>query len=182
MKNRRTAILQKYQHYDARVSAYLDKLAAYSDVQLNTPPAEGGWSPIQVLHHLLLVEEGTLAYVRKKLSFNPLLEKIGLANYWRHFLLTVFIETPLKFKAPAGISGPNLPEFATLAETRARWEKARRDWAVFFGELPEELLDKQVFKHPFVGRLGWRQTVVFLDGHFRRHRRQIGRGILEWPT
>ncbi len=121
---------------------------------------------MQILHHLLLVEEGTLAYVRKKLR--------------RNFLLTVFIEMPIKFKAPPGISGQHLPAYATLADTRARWEKARQNWAAFLGELPEELLDKQVFKHPFVGRLGWRQTVVFLDGHFRRHGRQLRRGMKAW--
>ena len=80
LTNLRIALQQKYQHYDAQVSAFMDQLAAYSDEQLNTKPADGGWSPIQVLHHLLLVEEGTLAYVRKKLSFNPTLEKTGLAS------------------------------------------------------------------------------------------------------
>ncbi len=173
----KTAILQKYADYDQQVQTLLEDFAQYSDEQLNRPPANGGWSPIQVLHHLILTDELSLAYIRKKLSFNPTLEKVGLGNHWRSLLLTVFLQSPFKFKAPAMIGDSNLPAFATLADTRNRWERARRDWQQYLPEIPDQLLDKQVYKHPFAGRLSWLQTVDFIHGHFRRHRKQAWRAL-----
>ncbi|MEO6037984.1 MAG: DinB family protein, partial [Saprospiraceae bacterium] len=117
----KTAILRKYERYDQHVRSFLDALAQYPDEQLNRKPAGGGWSAMQVLHHLLLTEELSMAYIRKKLSYNPSLEKVGLGSHWRTFLLHAFLRSPVKFKAPAMIGDSNLPDFATLAETRARW-------------------------------------------------------------
>ncbi len=171
------AILQKYQRYEAQVQALFADLAAYPEEQLNRQPANGGWSAIQTLHHLLLVEELSLAYVRKKLSFNPTMEKVGPGTYWRSLWLSAWLRSPLKRKAPDYVGDANLPAFATLDSTRDRWERVRHEWRQFLNELPDELLDKQVYKQPFAGRLGWLQTIGFFEGHFQRHRKQVQRAL-----
>ncbi len=171
------AILHRYQRYDAQVQALFADLAGYTDEQLNRRPADGGWSAIQTLHHLLLIEELSLAYVRKKLSFNPTVEKVNWNTQLRSLLLRAYLRSPLKRKAPAYVGDANLPAFATLAETRVRWEQGRQAWRQFLSELPDELLDKQVYKQPFAGRLGWLQTIGFFEGHFRRHRKQVWRAV-----
>jgi len=171
------AILRKDARYDAQVRQLLTTLADYSDEQLNRKPANGGWSAIQVLHHLLLVEDLSLGYVRKKLSFQPKVEKAGLSSYLRGWFVSAYLGSPLKRKAPAGVGDAHLPTFATLADTRVRWEQVRQAWATFFNELPPELLDKEVYKHPFAGRLGWSQTIAFFEAHFQRHRKQALRAV-----
>ncbi len=168
----KSAILSKNAAYDAQIRQILETLSGYSDEQLNRKPANGGWSAIQTLHHLILSEELSLAYVRKKLSFNPVVDKVNIGTHWRSFLLNLYLGSPLKFKAPAVVGDANLPAYATLADTRAYWEKTRQMWTQYLTALPDDLLDKQVYKQPFAGRLGWLQTIGFFQMHFRRHRKQ----------
>lgn len=171
----RAAILRKNEQHNARIRQLFEELATYSDERLNRQPADGGWSAIQTLHHLILSEDLSLGYVRKKLSFNPAVEKVNFSTRLRSFLLAAYLNSPMKRQAPAMITGENLPAFATLADTRARWEEVRQDWTNYLSNLPDNLLDKQVYKQPFAGRLGWLQTLDFFEAHFQRHRKQASR-------
>lgn len=171
------ALLRQNDRYDVQVHQLFQDLSAHSDEQLNRKPANGGWSAMQVLHHLLLVEEFSLAYVRKKLSFHPTVEQVNLGTHLRSLFLSTYLRSPLKRKAPPAVGDDNLPAFATLADTRARWVQTRQAWTQFFTDLPDHLLDKQVYKQPFAGRLGWPQTLDFFAAHFQRHRRQALRAV-----
>jgi hypothetical protein len=163
--------------YDAQVHALLQEFSPLSDDLLNRKPADGGWSAIQTLHHLILVEENSLAYLRKKLSFNPVLEKPGLGSWARSILLGITLRSPLKFKAPKAAGNERLPEYATFPETMAQWQKIRTEWLEFFENMPAELLDKAVYNHPRAGRLSWLQMLDFIHTHFERHCDQARRAI-----
>jgi hypothetical protein len=169
----RDRIFQKFRAYQQTVDHFLHVCAEYTDEQLNFRPPGGKWSAIQNMHHLLLSEELSLQYVRKKLSFHPPLEKRGPGAAWRGFLLWFYLNVPLKFKAPEIVGEPQLPESASLADTRARWKSAQAEWERFFQEMPPELADKVVYRHPLAGRLGWPETIDFFHHHFQRHHRQI---------
>jgi hypothetical protein len=175
--NMKEKIRAIHARYDAQVHALLQEFAALSDDLLNRKPADGGWSAIQTLHHLILVEENSLAYLRKKLSFDPVLEKPGLGSRVRSLLLGVTLRSPLKFKAPKAAGNERLPEFATFPETQAQWQKIRLEWLEFFEKMPTELLDKAVYNHPRAGRLSWLQMLNFFNTHFERHREQARRAI-----
>lgn len=155
----------------------MQELSSYSPEILNKKPADGGWSAIQTAWHLLLVEENSLAYIKKKLGFGGAFEKAGFGTRWRNFLLQTALFLPLKFKAPATASSDNLPEVITCNDLRVRWEKVQKDWADFLAEMPEQLLDRAVFKHPRAGRLSWMQTLVFIETHFDRHLLQIRKAL-----
>ena len=71
-------ILQANTRYAAQVESLLNELVPLGDERLNRKPANGSWSAIQTLHHLILVEENSMVYIHKKLSYNPQLEKTGL--------------------------------------------------------------------------------------------------------
>jgi len=170
-------ILAAHARYDAKVKALLQELAPLSDDLLNRKPADGGWSAIQTLHHLILVEENSIAYLRKKLSFGPILEKPGLSSWGRSLLLRLSLQSPIKFKAPKAAGNERLPERATISETEAQWLKIRAEWFDFFEKLPAGLLDKAVYKHPRAGRLSWLQMLDFFNSHFERHRAQARRAV-----
>ena len=174
----RTAILQKNNAYTQSVATILGEMQQHSEIVLNSRPADGGWSAMQTMHHLILSEERSLAYVHKKLSFDPAFDTVSLGARWRSFLLWFSLSSPFKFKAPAAISNENLPNHATLADTRERWLKARAEWAEFFEKMPDTLLDKEVYKHPRAGKLSWGGMLWFFDTHFKRHRAQMRRAIL----
>ncbi len=82
-----------------------------------------------------------------------------------------------KFKAPKNVGDDNLPSYATLSDTRARWQKARAGWTDFFNNLPEDMAGKAVYKHPRAGRLGWPQMLAFFETHFDRHVKQVKKAI-----
>jgi hypothetical protein len=169
MKNE---LLRRNERYNQLTNNLFAEMAPYGDEVLNRKPASGGWSALQTLHHLILTEELSLAYVKKKLSFNPELESAGFGAHWRGFLLWLSLSAPIKFKAPKNVGDEHLPDFSTIADTRARWEKIRADWTEFFAQMPENLADKALYKHPRAGRLGWPQMLAFFETHFGRHLKQ----------
>ncbi|MBL7775444.1 MAG: DinB family protein, partial [Saprospiraceae bacterium] len=129
------------------------------------------------MHHLILSEELSMAYVKKKLGFNPKLEAAGPEAWLRLQLLKFYLWAPFKFKAPEMVGESQLPGFTSFADTRRRWLAIRQVWAEFFEQLPAELADKAVYRHPFAGRLSWLGAIGFFSSHFARHRKQIYRTL-----
>ncbi|MEQ1744154.1 MAG: DinB family protein [Saprospiraceae bacterium] len=172
-------LLARNAAYQKQVENLLDALASHDDVALNSRPSNGGWSVVQVMHHLIVSEELSHRYVQKKLSFNPKLKNAGLIEWLRERALWFYLNVPIKFRAPAIVGDENLPENATLAETRERWLKARAAWASFFENLPPELASKVVYRHPIAGRLGWSGLITFFTTHFDRHQKQIHRTLAQ---
>lgn len=169
--------MRRNERYNQLINNLFTEITAYGDEILNRKPTRGGWSALQTVHHLVLTEELSLAYVKKKLSFNPELEPAGPGTRWRGFLLWLYLSTPLKFKAPKNVGDDNIPDRSTLAETRARWQKVRTEWTVFFAQMPDNLADKALYKHPRAGRLGWQQMLAFFETHFNRHLKQVRNAI-----
>lgn len=170
-------ILAANDRFTRKVMALLDELAHIDAEKLNRKPANGGWSAIQTLHHLVLVEENSLAYVRKKLSFNPALEKPGMLSGLRMLVLRIGLSLPVKYKAPQSAGSERIPETSTLDEVRTQWQKIRQDWDAFFHALSEETAKQAVYRHPRAGRIGWLQMLDFFNLHFDRHRLQVRRAL-----
>lgn len=165
--------------YQAKVEHLLEQVKEYGDARLNANASNGGWSAIQTMHHLILAEELSLSYVRKKLSFNPALPAPGLGSRLRVFLLWFYLNLPIKFKAPKIVGDENLPGFSSLEETRERWSRVREEWTRFILDMPGDVAGKVVYRHPVVGRLSWAGNLLFFHYHFDRHRRQIERVLNE---
>lgn len=161
------------QQHTQNVSALLEQLSVYSNEQLNARPKDGGWSPLQVLHHLILSETLSLQYVKKKISFGGPFETVGLKSHWAGFLLRFYLNTPIKFKAPPMVTTEKLPEYSTLEAAKTQWLAIREEWKNFFTTLAPELHNKAIYKHPVGGRLGWKQLYVFFATHTKRHEKQI---------
>lgn len=171
----KTKLLRANANYQKMVEGLLDEYASCDDAVLNMSAIDGGWSVIQIMHHLILTEEISLRYVRKKLSFQPKLEPAGLNSWLKSVLLKIYLKVPLKFKAPDVVGEDQLPGFTSFKDTRNRWLGIRREWAGFLEQLPPELLDKTVYRHPLAGRLSWTGTLAFFRYHFERHKKQIER-------
>ena len=173
----REKLQQRQLNYQSKVQLLVQELGSFSPEILNRKPADGGWSAIQTAWHLLLVEENSLAYIHKKLGFGGAFEKAGFSASLRNFLLNAALFLPLKFKAPATASGDNLPDVIPFDDLRERWGAVQKNWTDLLAQLPEDLLDRAVFKHPRAGRLSWMQTLAFIDTHFDRHRLQIQKAL-----
>jgi hypothetical protein len=174
MKTSTKRLLQKM---DQDLESLIRELSQYSHEQLNRPTQDGGWSPIQVMYHLIIAEEGSLQYLRKKLSFNPELKDTGMGDRYRSLMLNFYLWAPFKFKAPAGVSGDKLPVEADFQETAQRWKSSREELAQYLESLPEEVFNKSVYKHPFAGRMSLDAMLRFFSGHFSRHKKQIRKAL-----
>ncbi|MEL6277183.1 MAG: DinB family protein, partial [Bacteroidota bacterium] len=75
------------------------------------------------------------------------------------------------------ISGDALPKQASLAATLQEWRKVRQELNDYLKELDSDLFKKQVYKHPFSGRISIDGMLAFFLAHFQRHRKQALRAV-----
>jgi len=170
-------LIKKLDQLDNCLHNLLLLLEPHSEEILNAQPKPGAWSAMQVCHHVLLSEKGSMAYLQKKLSFNPKLSPVTLSTKMRLKLMTTYLATPLKFPAPENISGDNLPAYSTLKEVDEKWKMIRSDMRAYLSNLSEDLFDKEIYKHPFAGRLSIEGMVLFFEGHLTRHEKQIRKAL-----
>ncbi|MGH1435258.1 MAG: DinB family protein [Lewinella sp.] len=173
----RAAILDQLAVMDKELDQLFTELDHYSSEQLNRSPAPESWSVTQVLNHLLLSEKYSLQYCEKKLSFEPNLPKAGLAAAARALFVNWYLFLPLKVKAPALISTSALPKEDDLANIKTQYQTQRQLLRAFLEQLEESYLDREVYKHPFAGRLSFPGMFSFMTAHFRHHRKQIYRAL-----
>lgn len=173
----RAAILDQLAVMDKELDQLFAELDHYSSEQLNRPPASESWSVTQVLNHLLLSEKYSLQYCEKKLSFEPSLPKAGLAAAARALFVKWYLFFPFKVKAPALISTSALPKEDDLANIKTQYQTQRQLLRTFLEQLEENYLDREVYKHPFAGRLSFPGMFGFMTAHFRHHRKQIYRAL-----
>lgn len=168
-------LISKLNQLDQDLELLFQGLAEYQYQDLNKPPAPGKWSATQVMHHLMLAESLSLKYCQKKLSFQPILKKAGFLAFIRKIVLESYLRTPLKWKAPKGLETPFLPAEDSLDNVMEQWRTQRSQLKQFIEQLPAQYLDKEVYKHPFGGRLSWDGMLDFFDAHFKHHLPQIKR-------
>jgi hypothetical protein len=158
---------------EATKAGLLTSLASLDTIALNRRPDPTAWSILQVIAHLTKSERGTLQYIKKKTQDPKALPKAGLISSLRAATLILGFHSPMKFKAPQGIA--DVPETADFQNSSLAWAEVREDWREFVDLFPAALEGRMIFRHPFVGLLGPRQTMTFLNGHLENHVRQIGR-------
>ncbi len=148
-------------------------LKKYSDADLNWKPAEGKWSVLQIMEHLILAEFYSHKYLEKKLSFNPQLKNAGLVSAFRSMAVTTYLKWPFRIKAPEGVGTEKLAEQSTFWELVKQWKSNRENLESYLSELPADLFKKQTYKHPMGGRMSIAGMMTFHKNHFRRHSKQI---------
>lgn len=161
---------------DADLRELFTDIEGYSEAKMNTKPDKDSWSVFQVMHHLILAEGLSMKYVQKKLSFNPELKNAGVANSLRVTSLNTYLKSPIKRKAPEATS-EDLPITSQFWDVVKTWKTQREDLRTYLDSLPEEVFKKEVYKHPFAGRLSLSGMLSFFQSHFNRHKKQIYKTI-----
>lgn len=155
----------------------LDELEGLDEELLNRPAAEGKWSINQIIAHLVQSEQLTNSYLQRKMREESH-ETAGLSHVVRSLLLRVALNTGMKFKAPEAAA--HMPAHAALSSLRNQWDAARYQLEDTLTELPQDMLGKCIFRHPYAGMLTMPQTLTFLQDHFSHHARQIARLRQQW--
>jgi hypothetical protein len=134
-------------------------------------PADGGWSALQVLDHLVRTEAEICGVVAKRLG-DParigLRDKVGFA-----FVERVF-RSRRRVKVPEPVKEIILPrEELELLEIAARWDAARVELARVACEA--EGCHGGVFRHPVGGWMTFEQVLRFFSVHMVHHGYQLER-------
>lgn len=163
----------QFQILEEKRVQFLRDLTERGAEEISFHPGAGVWSMMDVCHHLLLSEQYTLQYMRKKIQgFEPDLS-VGLIQKIKFFLFDVGVRIPTRWKIPSQKVAPGFPgEFPALVKN---WDLLRSDLERFLEQLNPGMLRFPIYKHPIAGRLNIRQTLRFLDGHFAHHMWQIKR-------
>ena len=170
-----TSLQPLFSKLDADLIDLLEDLKDQPDHVLNEKPSPDKWSIHQTMYHLILSEELSLRYIQKKLSFNPELKNTGMMTFFRRRALSMYFLYPFRVTAPEAISKENLPTDVRFWEVVKRWKDVRKETKEYIATLPEEMLKKELYKHPAVGKISLKDMLKFFDLHFARHRKQINR-------
>lgn len=164
-------LTEKYDDIEAVKGKFLKRVAGLSNEQLNKIPADGGWSAGQTLYHCAFAESGTLLVINKNLAEDRVKLKSDFGSIFRNLFLVISLKLPFKFKAPKVVS--QVPESVTHEELKAFYDKNSAGFRKILNELPAELEDKFIFKHPIAGLFTIDQTLNFTREHYLHHERQL---------
>jgi hypothetical protein len=143
--------------------------AAVDAAAWNAAPADGKWSPAQVVEHLRL----TYVVGRRELAGQG-----GMrvrTRWWQRLVFRpVFLGRILK----SGRFPENVPAVSEIRPVDGRFDRetliaALRDEGEAFLREAEGTAAGAGLTHPFLGRLGLADGVRFLAHHLRHHQRQL---------
>jgi DinB superfamily len=168
-----TALRDGLEAAEQERAALLASLEAMTPNQRVFQPAPDAWSPVQVVLHLALADEGTLVGMRRELEAGKAPGRQPWKTRLGYVLLIGFFAFRMKLRVPVRAIQPD--PVVALPEVRRRWDAARTGIVGFFDALPDDRLARPLFRHPVVGWLTPGQTLAFIRRHGRHHRRQVER-------
>lgn len=153
--------------------AFVAQLENCSREERSKAPGEG-WNMLQVMEHLITSEKGTLEYLKRKTMapFNDI-PVAGVENASNSDQLIEALKSDRKWKAPEVLPEPTGTQ--SFENMLAYWDRLREDYQEFLGQLNPGYYEREIFKHPFTGRLNIYQTLDFLINHIVHHDHQISR-------
>jgi len=159
----------------------LEKLDKVSPSKLEMPPVPGKWSVSQIFYHLNRAERLSVLYVSKKqLDINNL-KRTGLKEQLKMIGLKIRFQLPFGLKAPVNVLG-DVPLEVNYPQVIAEWKVTRDKLKKLLDSLPDEILYKNVFKQPAIGRINIFQMLDFMQAHFDRHQKQVERIVRKNPS
>jgi hypothetical protein len=152
-------------------TALLDRVAPLGAEQLARRPGPERWHGLDILEHLIIIEERVLGAVGTRPGPLPAAERLRSAV--RLAGLRLYLRSGGRIKAPTRAILPQ--GGATLAELRERWDRARAGYRAALEGFDRTDLRRPMMKHPIIGKLTPTQTLAFLDAHLAHHGRQVDR-------
>lgn len=167
----RKAMDKAFEKLELQRRRLVERLGNLPAEDLSATPASGGWSVAQIIAHMAIIEEGSLAYLRKKYAgggHSP----ARVSSIARLLLLKAALASPFKFKAPAVVA--DVPA-TSCSEAITRWATARSHLGTACAEVRDEHLGHELFRHPLLGHFDLVQALDFIYAHHQRHLGQIDR-------
>ncbi len=166
-----TPLQRRLTRMDRQRTALLEELARLPGGQLGFRPAPESWSTLEVLEHLVRVEEAVVLRASQLPASRSLRQGVRAAGSM--VLLRIVLRAGIRIKVP---SKAVLPQGkATLPELRERWDRVRNKLEAVLADQSRPDLRRPMMRHPLCGWLTPIQTLTFLERHVTHHTRQLGR-------
>lgn len=164
---------EQWLELEAAKSEFLSIIEAWDESNLRQSPNEG-WNALQVMNHIMISEFGTLGYLQKKTSGDAAdIPVAGEGSFESASKLNEALKSDRKWAAPAVLPDPSDEDDFHVAV--AKWSKLRQKLGMFLENLDSAYHDKEIFRHPFAGRINLEQTMQFLTNHIVHHKHQLHR-------
>ena len=155
----------------AKLAEHFQVVGLQGDQWYVNPVAKGKWSPAEFHEHLMLAESASMAYVKIKISYPDNLKRVTLKEKVKAQKLKLWLKSTKKAEAPEAVVPKRI--YSSPAEVQELWIKQREALKTMIMEMPEGLLYTNIYKHPFVGKIGLHHMLHFYGWHFDRHHKQM---------
>lgn len=152
-------------------------LGQFSNDELNKKPAPEAWSINEIIQHLLLSEEQSLNYVKKKIQLHQgPIPKANPTSRLRALVLSTSMKQPIKLTAPEN-STKGIVENTDFNELKERWLAFRKHLRAYLTSIDAAFLSADFYKHPVVGKMDVWGMLNFFETHLTRHEKQMKKTI-----
>jgi hypothetical protein len=155
--------------------ALLEEAKSRTSQQLNNRK-NNKWSISQIVGHLVQAERMSVGYMAKKINA---IKEVDNTGFWGEIKLLVFIASqrlPFKYKAPKNL-GDKPPSYADFASLERDWNASREQLKQFLETVPDWGLNKNIYRHPVMGRCSVVHALKFFREHIIHHYPQIKRQV-----
>ena len=168
-------VKEKFDSLTNKRDVLLQKLDSLSTETLNFKAGPDKWSVVEVVEHLVIVEEDLLLQVSRSTTDSPLDHKLKSREKYNTVIKVmerdIPVDVPDKRAEPQGR--------LTLDELLSRWVSIRKKLRGVLAEIHLAKKDHLIYQHPFAGPLDISETLHFFDVHFDNHMRHIERILVQ---
>ena len=167
MREKERKLLEKVEARRREVMAEVDRLTAE---QLTFRAAPSSWSTLDVVEHLVKVEEGIVsrARLREPRSLSETLKA-------KASLVAMYLVSGLRLRVRVPVQGILPLGGVTLSDLVSRWEGAEAALRERLEALGPGDWSRPMMRHPLLGLLTPAEGLTFIRWHMGHHRRQIER-------
>lgn len=163
-----------YQQLIQTRQQFFEKVRSFEESQRSFQPEANQWSMLEVMHHLVLVEEFVVSSIEKKLESPPEeLKKKGLKSSLTSLIIQLVLKLPVKVKIPTDRVKPEKGK--TFTDLSEQWKNLGERWGTLIEKFQAGQENCLVFRHPIGGPWSILQTLQFVPEHIRHHLVQIER-------
>lgn len=167
----RNQVQKKFAALEQRRKKILDRLASLSQDRLNYKVDPDKWSIIEVIEHLVLVEQEMV----NQASIRGPRPQSAHAPQSREALEMVLEILERDVRVPVPAAGMEPDGQIRLEILQKQWTQAREQLREFFLSLPPEKGNALIFSHPVAGALSVLDMLDLANVHADYHIRQIER-------
>ena len=157
-----------------------NEISSLSEEGLSFRPGGDRWSVLEVLQHLYLSESLSLRYIQKKSQAPDRLTPPSIKSRFQEWAIVPFLKYAPKYKAPTLVSRDGFREDFTYGEAIKTFDRIHDDFESCFTDFPDKVINNNVYRHPFMGRVRLNGMMRFHIHHLGRHRKQIHNNIKEF--